>query len=154
MRVQELLEVISESDNVEILDTCTGEILSVYNGKDSISAKYNNCEVRSINTYNGGLAVWIQNDVPVEYELTETGLDNVQQYIKELKAKRKEILDAGKDTIEDTTLPTEDDILADINDLGVDEDGEYYNGWAVTDNYDADYPLLLKVGRDLRIAKK
>lgn len=151
MRVQELLEVISEGDNVEILDSLTGEVLSVYNGKDSISVKYNDCEVRSINTYNGSLAVWIQNDMPVEYVLTETGLDNVQQYIKELMAKRKEILDAGKDTIEETTLPTEDDILSDVNDLGVDEDGEYYNGWAVTDNYDADYPLLLKIGRDLRI---
>lgn len=80
--------------------------------------------------------------------LTEHGKKCVEDYIAELKAKRKEILDAGKDSADDP-LPTADDILSDVNDLGVDDDGEYYNGWAVTNNYDADYPLLLKVGRDL-----
>ena len=97
------------------------------------------------------LEVTYEGNSVATYTLTETGRKNTQRYIKELEAKRKEILDGGTDTADDTTLPTEEDIIDDVNDLGVDEDGEYYNGWAVTDNYDADYPLLLKVGRDLTL---
>lgn len=81
-------------------------------------------------------------------ELTDEGLEKVNQFIAELEAKRKEILDAGKDTADDTEIPTVADIVDDITWEGVDDDGEYYNGWAVTDNYDSDSPLLLKLGVD------
>lgn len=87
------------------------------------------------------------------YRLTQNGRELCQAYLTELQAKKKEILDAGIDTADETTLPTEEDIIADIEFIGISEDDPegpcYYNGWAVTDNYDADYPLLLKVGRDL-----
>lgn len=46
----------------------------------------------------------------MEYILTEKGRENVAWFIKECKAKRKEILDAGLDTADDTNLPTEEDI--------------------------------------------
>ncbi len=82
------------------------------------------------------------------YKLTDRGKRVVSQYISELKAKRKEILDAGKDTADETNLPTVDDIISDIEWTGVDEDGSYLNGWGVTDNYDSDYALELKLGRD------
>ena len=85
----------------------------------------------------------------MSFIFTNYGKSEAQKYVNELAAKRKEILDSGKDTATDTTLPTTDDILCDVNDLGVDKEGEYYNGWAVTDHYDADYPLLLKIGRDI-----
>lgn len=85
----------------------------------------------------------------MSFILTDTGRKNAERYIKELEAKRKEILDAGKDSADDTPLPSVDDIIGDVNFIGIDEDGEYYNGFGVTDNYDADYPLLLKLGRDL-----
>ena len=86
-----------------------------------------------------------------KYELTELGKTMVRRYIVECTAKRKEILDAGKDTGEETKLPTEEDILDDINYMfGLDDEGEYYNSWAVTDNYDSDYPLVLKFGEHLR----
>ncbi len=84
----------------------------------------------------------------VTYSLTEQGRRNVNQYIRELKSKRKEILDAGIDTAEETNLPTQKEIEEDINFIGIDADGEYVNGWGVTDNYDADSPILLKIGRD------
>ncbi len=83
------------------------------------------------------------------WKLTLEGKANANSYIRELEAKRKEILDARKDTAENTNIPTLEDIEGDVNFIGVDDEGEYYNGWAVTDNRDADYPLLLKVGRDL-----
>ena len=75
-------------------------------------------------------------------KLTELGKQEVNTYIREAEAKRKEILDARIDTADDTWLPDEDDILMDIEHF--EEDGEYCNGWGVTDNYNADYPLYLK----------
>ena len=78
---------------------------------------------------------------------TGEGLAKVEAYIEELKAKRKEILDAGLDTATDE-LPTVTDILADIEFIGFDEDGEYLNSWAVTDEYDADAPISLQLNID------
>ena len=75
-------------------------------------------------------------------KLTELGKREVNTYIKECKAKRKEILDARIDIASETNLPTEDDILIDIEHF--EENNEYCNGWGVTDRYDADYPLCLK----------
>lgn len=86
------------------------------------------------------------------FKLTEEGKTNARNYIREMSVKRKEILDAGKDTANDIELPTLDLIEEDVNFLGLDSDFEYYNGWGVTDHYDADYPLLLKLGRDLEVA--
>lgn len=77
-------------------------------------------------------------------KFTELGKQEINTYIREAEAKRKEILDARIDTADDTWLPDEDDILMDIEHF--EEDGEYCNGWGVTDNYNADYPLYLKRG--------
>lgn len=79
------------------------------------------------------------------YKLTERGSSEVKFYLKELAAKRREILDAGIDTADYTELPTVDDILMDIAHF-IEPNGEYCNGWGATDNYDADYPLYLKNG--------
>ena len=77
---------------------------------------------------------------------TETGKEKIRAYIIELKAKRKEILDAGLDTADETTLPDEKDILDDIEFF--EEENEYYNNWGVTDNYNGDDALYLKRGED------
>ncbi len=91
-------------------------------------------------------------DGDVQFKLTDTGKKHARDYIRELNAKRKEILDAGKDSADETDIPTVEEIEKDINFVGIDEDGEYVNGWGVTDNYDADGPLLLKIGRDFEVA--
>lgn len=77
---------------------------------------------------------------------TESGKRKVNTYIAELKAKRKEILDAGLDTADETNLPDEEDILSDIEFF--EEENEYYNNWGVTDNYNGDDALYLKRGED------
>lgn len=82
------------------------------------------------------------------YKLTEQGIKKCKNFISECTAKRKEIIDAKLDTIQETNIPTIEDIESDINAFGVDEDGDYYNNWSVTDNYDFDYPLGLKFGVD------
>ena len=83
-------------------------------------------------------------------KLTFQGEETVKEYIRELEAQRKEILDANKDTTDDTEIPSIDDIISDI-DFFADEDGDYYNNWGVTDNYNSDYPLHLTVDEDFVI---
>ena len=78
--------------------------------------------------------------------LTESGVKKVNRYITKLEAKRKEILDAGIDTADDTELPDCDEVFDDIS--WFEEGGEYLNGWGVTDNYDSDYALNLLRGVD------
>lgn len=85
----------------------------------------------------------------MEYRLTKTGHQKCHNYISELKAKQKEILDAGLDTAEETFVDyTPEWIFADLLDFGIDEDGDIYNGYGVTDHYDSDYPLCLSLGED------
>nr|DAZ58842.1 MAG TPA: hypothetical protein [Caudoviricetes sp.] len=85
----------------------------------------------------------------MHYILTKTGKEKVDWFIKECAAKRKEILDTGIDTAYETKLPTEKDIVSDLNcGVGVDEDGDYYNGWGITDHYDSDAPLGLSIDKD------
>lgn len=87
----------------------------------------------------------------MEVVLTNKGETEVLHYLAKLKAKRKEILDAGKDTVDETKLPTVRDILSDIYRSEEDNkyrNDEYWNNWGVTDNYNGDYPLHLKKGID------
>lgn len=84
-----------------------------------------------------------------EYQLTEQGRELCESYIREMKAKAKEILDAGKDTSDETSIDyTADDIFADLLDFGIDEDGCIFNGYGVTDHYDMEYPLCLQIETD------
>lgn len=82
------------------------------------------------------------------YKLTSSGVKKATKYINELKAKRKEILDAKLDTANDTNIPDIMTIESDIECFGIDDDEEYYNNWGVTDNYDGDYALVLKFNED------
>ena len=86
-------------------------------------------------------------------KLTFQGEETVKEYIRELEAKRKEILDANKDTADDTEIPSIDDIISDIelSDFFADEKEDYYNSWGVTDNHNSDYPLHLTVDEDFII---
>jgi len=78
------------------------------------------------------------------YMLTQHGIKEINFFLSELKAKRKEILNAKKDTTENTILPTIKDILSDMAWV-VEEskEEEYCNNWGVTDSYESDYPLHL-----------
>lgn len=83
------------------------------------------------------------------YVLTARGREIVDDYIRNCATKRKEILDARKDTADETYLPTVEGILSDLNfGVGVDEEGDYFNGWGVTDHYNADDVLGLRIGED------
>lgn len=86
------------------------------------------------------------------YYLTREGRQKAEAYIRGLEAKRREILDAGKDAADETDLPGLGDIEDDIALIGVEWDGSdgpcYYNGWGVTDSYESDGPLNLVYGQD------
>lgn len=79
-------------------------------------------------------------------KLTETGKKHANSFIRECKAKRKEILDARLDTVYETKIPTINDILCDIAWVAPETEDVYSNGWGVTDHYDL--PLTLERGVD------
>lgn len=81
-----------------------------------------------------------------ELILTQEGKSKIANFISECQALRKELLDASKDTSYETTIPTEEDILSDINDEYIDGDEGYYGCWGVTDKYDL--TLSLEYGED------
>lgn len=70
---------------------------------------------------------------------------SAMQFISECAAKRKEILDAAKDTADDTELPDIEALVEDALFFGPDEDGLCFNCWGVTDNYDSDRPFACMV---------
>ena len=77
--------------------------------------------------------------------LTKNGEESLRLQLAELKAKRKELLAAGLDTAIDTPIPTIEDIRSEINEFE-NENGDYFNAWHVTDNYDL--WISLRRGKD------
>ena len=89
----------------------------------------------------------------MKYTYTPIGRLKACHFVRECEVKRKEILEAGIDTADETELPTTQDILDDVNEgVGLDEDNEYYNCWGVTDHYNS-CPLSLTVGKELILTK-
>lgn len=72
-----------------------------------------------------------------EYSLTDAGKTKVKHFIEDCRIKQDSILKAGLDTAKETTLPSVEDILCNVEDM-VDEDGKYTNAWNITDNYLSD----------------
>lgn len=115
------------------------------------------CFPKSVCEHADTIAFTLTFDMPKNCEivLTYEGQKRIRSYIAELEAKRKEILDAKKDTADETHIPTMEDIISDIdNGVGIDDDGAYYNSWGVTDNYNADEPIVLIYGADFLFAKE
>lgn len=64
----------------------------------------------------------------MRYVFTVSGYRTAKRFIAECAAKRKEVLEAGIDTADETELPTTQDILDDVNvGVGLDEENEYIN---------------------------
>lgn len=78
--------------------------------------------------------------------LTNEGRKKVRNLIKELEAKRKELLDAGKDTAKSTIIPDEDYIVQCIDEEAC--DGCYAEFWACSDNDRDMQELVLEEGKD------
>ena len=88
----------------------------------------------------------------MKYTYTPVGRWKACHFIRVCEVKRKEILDAGIDTADETELPTSQDILDDVNvGVGLDDENEYINSWGITDHFGS-HPLSLIVGEDIVLA--
>lgn len=91
----------------------------------------------------------------LKFRLTKHGKRLAEGYIRQLEEKKRMLIEAGKDTADETVLPTAEDILSDVSLTGINWDNPdgpcYYNWWQVTDDHDSELPILLKLGRDLVI---
>ena len=89
------------------------------------------------------------DDKEYVFSATVEGLEKISSYISEMEAKRKEILDAGLDTVEEVgALPTAGDIINDIQFAYEEETKDYCHHWDVTDNHTTKEPLLLELNKD------
>ena len=70
-------------------------------------------------------------------KLTRNGKAVIARFLNKMQESRNEILDAGLDTVDKTTLPTEQDILSDIPN-GLDGDGDYIRKWNCSDHFGFD----------------
>ena len=90
-----------------------------------------------------------------QYRFTADGKNAVSAFIDELNEKRKEVVDAGKDTCDDTELPTESDILSDIGEFEEFDEAHheffYSNGWGCTDN--TDFGITLQRNKDYIVVR-
>ncbi len=93
-------------------------------------------------------SAWWKPQEDDDFKLTKSGKEKVDTFIAEITAKRKEILDAGLDTADETTLPDVEDIEQDIVFTGIDDDWSYYNSWGVTDSTAYDMNISLEYGED------
>ncbi len=85
----------------------------------------------------------------MKYTYTPIGRLKAYHFIRVCEVKRKEILDAGIDTADETKLPTAQVILDDVNTgVGLDEENEYFDSWGITDHFNS-HPLSLVVGEDI-----
>lgn len=85
----------------------------------------------------------------MRYVFTVSGYRTAKRFIEECAAKRKEVLEAGIDTADETELPTTQDILDDVNvGVGLYDENEYINSWGITDHFGSQ-PLALIVGEDI-----
>lgn len=83
MKLIDLLEVVNESCHLEVINDSTGEILGLYDGRDSIDVHYNECDVVMIAANSYGIYAHIKceavfkegykrlNDEPLEIEYVE-----------------------------------------------------------------------------------
>ena len=95
----------------------------------------------------------VTKDVLGNITLTLKGLRELDYFMREAAAQKKEILDGCKDTCEDTPPLTEADVLSEVGAcLGEgDFNNEYLNGWGITDTYTTDYPLCMRIGEHFNI---
>lgn len=74
---------------------------------------------------------------------------------KNCKQNEKKILDAGIDTVHETSIDyTPEELLEDVLLFGIDEYGDAWNSYGVTDHYTYEFPLNLRLGEDFKEVKK
>ena len=118
------------------------------------TSEYNEDPVTLHGDYNGETdnQIWIMSfSLNPSKFLKVEGMRKIQTFLVACAKKRKEILDAGMDTVDDTKLPTMEDIERDIKEK-MSRYGKYLSNWKITDNYESE-TLCLKQDTDFFLEK-
>lgn len=118
------------------------------------SSEYNEDPVILYGDYDGETdnQMWIMSfSLNPSKFLKVEGMRKIQTFLVACAKKRIEILDAGMDTVDDTKLPTMEDIERDIKEK-MSRHGEYLSNWKITDNYESE-TLCLKQDTDFFLEK-
>lgn len=59
MKVIDIISICNDNTKVDIINNDTAEVLTQYDGKNSIDKKYNDCVVKSVNVFNNTLTISI-----------------------------------------------------------------------------------------------
>ena len=81
----------------------------------------------------------------MKYKLTQIGRKKVESYLKECEKKRTEILKSGIDTTTEVIKEVWEigDVEYDLQNLAnAEKEGEFNEGYLITDDIYFDYPLL------------
>ena len=62
MKLIDFLEVVNENTTIKVFDYFTGDLLSVYDGKNSIDSALNNSDIANISAHNSAIEIIVIND--------------------------------------------------------------------------------------------
>ena len=62
MKLDSILATINENTNVKIFDYFSGDLLSHYDGKNSIDSTLNNSDIADISAHNSVIEIIVIND--------------------------------------------------------------------------------------------
>lgn len=83
------------------------------------------------------------------YELTENGRKKIHDHLEDLKAQRNQLFYSGEDTVDETSLPNEEEMFYELVNDGFNEKGESFNCWEITDHHCSKRGIALTLGKDV-----
>lgn len=62
MKLENILSIINENTEVKIFDYFTGDLIGIYDGKNSIDNTLNNSDIANISAHNNTIEIIVIND--------------------------------------------------------------------------------------------
>ena len=82
-----------------------------------------------------------------KYRLTADGIATIRFYLMMIDDERQKWLESGRDTDEGNHIVLFNDIIEDMEALGLNNKNEYNYYYIITDNHESKHPICLKLGQ-------